>query len=103
MEKVPGRYDRILIICISLLLVVFIWVTYIFRIEKMLHDEKRNMATEATTVLDASVQHTLILLNQIGIFLRGVRGFYNHCHSIEETERFIESIQLDRSLTPNFF
>ncbi len=103
MQKVPGRYDRILIIFISLFLTVVIWGSYIFRVEKMLHEEKRNLATEATTVLDASVQHTLMLLNQIGVFLRSVRQFYNHCHSIEETERFIESIQLDRSLTPNFF
>jgi len=103
MERVPGRYDRILIIFISSFLVAFIWGTYIFRVEKMLQEEKANLANEAKTVLDASVQHTLILLNQIGIFLRGVRGFYNYCHSIEETERFIESIQLDRSLTPNFF
>ncbi len=104
MAKLPGSiYDRLLIICISLFLTIVIWGAYIFRVEKMLQDEKQRMADEAKTSLDASVQHTLMLLNQIGVFLRSVREFYGHCRSVEQTERFIEAMQLDRSLTPNFF
>ena len=65
--------------------------------------EKERLRQTVELRNDVLVKHTLQVMAQVDTILHSARNFYLHTHSVDETERFIDSLPFDRSIIDNVY
>ena len=65
--------------------------------------ENERQLQAITAATDLSASHTQQVFNQVDTVLHAVRSFYQRTGSLEETQRFIDSLPLDTTVIDNIF
>ena len=71
--------------------------------QKMYLDMKTQMVTEANLAMFASVEHTMLIVNQVDALLHAVRLHYLGTHSVEATDQFIDGLNFDKMVIDNIY
>ena len=71
---------------------------------QIVHDtEKTRVVRDAEMAVDACVDHTLQLTNQVDVLLHSVRVVYSATRSAATTADFVDSLSFDRSVIKDIF
>jgi|GEM_PF-1468036 len=65
--------------------------------------EKARMIRTSELVTDSFVEHTTQVVGQVDAILHAVRGYYQRTGSIDETARFIDSLNFNTSIIDNIY
>ncbi len=85
------------------LIILFVVVGGAVSLRKMYDDERVRVVRDADMAVDACVDHTLQLTNQVSILLNSVRMVYTATRSAAATERFVSALSYDRSVIKDIF
>ena len=85
------------------LFVVAAAISLIWYERRIQHEEFERTNREATLANHSFVEHTRQIVGQADNLLRAVRSFYIHSRSIKQTEEFIASLSLEKSLYENIY